>query len=54
MSKPILRGDQSVVASLTVNDGAAAIEFYKNAFGAEVQFLMTEPGGRRFLLHGQR
>ncbi len=47
MSKPILRGDQSVVASLTVNDGAAAIEFYKNAFGAEVQFLMTEPGGSK-------
>jgi PhnB protein len=43
MSKAILRGAQSIVPSITVNDGAAAIEFYKKAFGAELQFLMTEP-----------
>src|SRR5512140_361921 len=42
MSKPILRGAQSVVPSLTVNDGMAAIEFYKNAFGAQLQFLMSD------------
>ncbi len=45
MSKPISRGSQTIVPSITVNDGAAAIEFYKKAFGAEVQFMMTEPGG---------
>jgi PhnB protein len=44
MSKTILRGSQTIVPSITVNNGKAAIEFYKKAFGAEVQFLMTEPG----------
>jgi PhnB protein len=44
MSKPILRGEQTIVPSITVNNGAAAIEFYKKAFGAELQFLMTDPG----------
>jgi PhnB protein len=47
MSKAILRGEQTIVPSITVNDGAAAIEFYKRAFGAEVQFLMTEPNGNK-------
>jgi PhnB protein len=47
MTKAIERGSQSVVPSLTVSDGMAAIEFYKRAFGAEVQFLMTEPGGQK-------
>jgi PhnB protein len=45
MTKPIQRGMVSIVPSITVNDGQAAIEFYKQAFGAEVQFLMKEPGG---------
>jgi PhnB protein len=45
MAKTISRGSQSIVPSITVHNGAAAIEFYKKAFGAEVQFLMTEPGG---------
>jgi uncharacterized glyoxalase superfamily protein PhnB len=31
---------------LRTRDGAAAIEFYKRAFGAEEQFRLTEPGGR--------
>src|SRR5438270_13880819 len=43
MSKPILRGNQTIVPAITVNGGKAAIEFYKRAFGAELQFLMTDP-----------
>ena len=43
MPNPILRGTQSVVPSMTVNDGKAAIEFYKKAFGAELQFVMEDP-----------
>lgn len=39
------RGKQSVVPSITVSDGNAALEFYKKAFGAEVKFLMKEPNG---------
>ncbi len=41
----VQRGKQSIVPSITVSDGKAALEFYKKAFGAEVQFVMTEPGG---------
>lgn len=29
---------------LNVHDGAAAVEFYKSAFGAEVLFMITEGG----------
>ncbi len=43
----IRRGAQSIVPTITVNDGAAALEFYKKAFGAEVQFMMTEPNGTK-------
>ncbi len=39
------RGKQSVVPTITVNNGQAALEFYKKAFGAEVKFMMTEPKG---------
>ncbi|MCA9048630.1 MAG: VOC family protein [Planctomycetaceae bacterium] len=31
---------------LRVRDANAAIEFYRNAFGAEEDFRLTEPGGR--------
>lgn len=31
---------------ITVNDGAAAIDFYHRAFGAEEVMRMAEPGGR--------
>ena len=44
MSKPVVRGSQTIVPSITVNNGAEAIEFYKKAFGAELQFLMNDPG----------
>ncbi len=33
-------------AYLRVADGAAAIDFYKTAFGAVEKFRLTEPGGR--------
>jgi len=42
---PIPRGSQTIVAGITVNDGKAALDFYRRAFGAEVRFLMTEPHG---------
>lgn len=35
-----------VFAYLTVDDAAAAIEFYKKAFGAEELYRLTEPNGR--------
>ena len=35
MTKPIPEGYHSVTPYLVVDDAAAAIEFYKNAFGAE-------------------
>ena len=40
--KPI----DSVFPYLRVRNAAAAIEFYKQAFGAEEMFRLTEPGGR--------
>jgi PhnB protein len=47
MSQPISRGSQTIVPSITVNDGVTAIEFYKKAFGAEVQFLMSDPASNK-------
>lgn len=35
-----------VFAYLCVSDANAAIEFYKNAFGAKEKFRLTEPSGR--------
>jgi uncharacterized glyoxalase superfamily protein PhnB len=37
---------RQVFAYLTVHDAAAAIEFYRRAFGAEEIFRLKEPGGR--------
>jgi PhnB protein len=36
MTKPIPDGYSSLTANLTVGDGAAALDFYTRAFGAEV------------------
>lgn len=36
----------AVFPYLRVNDAAAAIEFYKRAFGAQELFRLTEPSGR--------
>lgn len=44
--KPIPDGYHSVTPYLIVNDGARAIEFYKQAFGALELFRMDGPDGR--------
>ena len=43
---PISDGYHSVTPYLIVNDGARAIEFYKQAFGATELFRMAGPDGR--------
>lgn len=40
---PIPEGFRTVTPYLVVNDCNAAIEFYKNAFGAEERFRLTTP-----------
>ncbi|MAT16590.1 MAG: hypothetical protein CMJ46_15120 [Planctomyces sp.] len=42
----------SVIPYLTVRNAAAAVEFYKKAFGARAFFLMTFPGTDK-VLHAQ-
>jgi len=37
---------EEVFAYLCVSDAAAAIDFYRRAFGVEEKFRLTEPGGR--------
>ena len=44
--KGVPEGFRTITASLVVNDGKAAIDFYKRAFGAEQIFLMTSPDGK--------
>ena len=48
MTKKATESNQvlEVFAYLRTRDGAAAIDFYKSAFGAKEQFRLTEPGGR--------
>lgn len=43
--KPIPDGHPSLIPHLTVDGAAEAIEFYKNAFGAEELYRSTVPGG---------
>jgi PhnB protein len=45
MSKPIPPGYHSVTPALVVRDAAAAIDFYKRAFGAEEIDRMAGPDG---------
>ncbi len=50
---------QAVTPHLVVDDGSAAIEFYKQALGATEAFRMTAQDGRRLMhaelhLHGTR
>jgi PhnB protein len=49
--KPIPPGHRTVTPYLTVKDGARALEFYKNAFGATETFKLMMPDGR--LGHGE-
>ena len=47
----IPQGYHSVTPSLTVRDGAAALEFYARAFGAVEVFRMPEPSGK--IMHAE-
>ncbi len=44
--KPIPEGYTSITPYLTVDDGQAAIDFYKRAFGASERGVMAAPDGR--------
>ncbi|HVI10270.1 MAG TPA: VOC family protein [Candidatus Binatia bacterium] len=44
--KPIPEGFHSVTPYMTVRDAARAIEFYKQAFGAEERGVMKSPDGK--------
>ena len=44
--KPVPDGYHAVTPYLIVNDGPAALEFYKNAFGAVELLRMPRPDGR--------
>jgi PhnB protein len=46
MTKPIPEGYSTLTPYLTVGDAAAAIDFYKRAFGAEEQVRMHAPDGK--------
>ena len=45
-TKPIPEGYHTVTPYLTLDDAAAAIEFYKSAFGAKERMRMEAPGGK--------
>ena len=49
--KPIPEGYHTLTPSLTVKDGAKAIEFYKKAFGAQERMRLAGPDGR--LMHAE-
>ena len=44
--RAVPEGYHTVTASITCKDAARAIEFYKNAFGAQVRVCMASPDGR--------
>ena len=44
--KPVPDGYPSLTPYLIVSDGAAAIEFYRKAFGAGLRLKLDAPGGR--------
>jgi PhnB protein len=46
MAKPIPEGYRTVTPYLTCDDAAAAIEFYKSAFGAKERSRLEAPGGK--------
>jgi PhnB protein len=51
MAKPIPDGYHTLTPTLTVRDGAKAIEFYKKAFGAQERMRLAGPDGR--LMHAE-
>ena len=52
MTKPIPDGFRSLTPHIVVTDGAAAIEFYKKAFGAQELSRLTWPDGNK-VMHAQ-
>jgi len=46
MAQPIPKGFHTVTPHLVVRDAARALEFYKQAFGAEIQGVMPGPDGK--------
>ena len=52
MTKPIPDGFHTLTPHIVVTDGAAALEFYKKAFGAEERFRLLTPGGSS-VMHAQ-
>jgi PhnB protein len=51
MSKAVPDGCHTVTASLTVKDGAAAIDFYQRAFGAREIMRVNSPDGK--IMHAE-
>jgi len=51
MSKAIPDGYHTVTASLTLKDGAAAIDFYQRAFGAREIMRVASPDGK--IMHAE-
>ena len=51
MSKAVPDGYHTVTASLTVKDGAAAIDFYQRAFGAREIMRINSPDGK--IMHAE-
>ena len=51
MSKAIPDGYHTVTASLTLKDGAAAIDFYQGAFGAREIMRVASPDGK--IMHAE-
>ncbi|WP_136419195.1 MULTISPECIES: VOC family protein [Oxalobacteraceae] len=45
--KPIPDGFHTVTPYLTIKNAAAALDFYKKAFGADEVFRMTDPAGNK-------
>ncbi len=52
MTNPVPAGFHTLTAHLIVADGAAAIEFYKKAFGAQEDTRLLAPDGRT-VMHAQ-
>ena len=52
MTQPIPDGFNSLSAHIIVNDGIAAIEFYKKALGAQEVMRLMSPDGKA-LMHAQ-
>ena len=52
MTQPIPAGFNTLSAHLIVDDGVAALEFYKKAFGAQETMRLLSPDGKN-LMHAQ-